>query len=670
MFRKILIANRGEIAIRVARSCRRLGIGVAGVHSDADRDAPHVRAVGESIRIGPAPARESYLAIGPIVAAAERVGADAVHPGYGFLSENASFAEALGRAGIAFIGPSAQVLRDFGDKAAAKRLAQEAGVPTIAGSAGASADPAEVEAMVRALGFPALLKAAAGGGGKGIRIVESAASLADDIAAAMREGAGAFGDPSLLVERYLPHGRHVEVQILGDGHGRVLHLWERECSLQRRHQKVVEEAPALSLPGMLRQRLLEAAVALGRHVRYRALGTVEFLVVGDAFHFLEVNPRLQVEHPVTECITGLDLVELQIRAAAGEALTLAQADVRCDGHAVEARLYAEDPEHGFLPSTGTLHWLEWPKDEVRIDSGVEPGSAITPHYDPMIAKLIAHGVDRDQAMARLRAALAATRLAGVASNLAFLQALLESPAVAAGIPDTGTIDAMAGRAMVPAAAWRVAAPHIAAAWAFATGRGDDFAQPASSWRALTHWRLGAGTVHEPLQPQFEVGAGGDAEPARVGTERERPERFRVKVGARGHEIELVAGRAGERWLASVDGSAAVLAVGRDGDAVWLSDGLHTEALSVRPMAARDRSRTAAAGAALVAPLAGKVLEVRAAEGDRVVADQVLIVIESMKMEMRIGAPRAGIVRALAAVAGASVERGAVLATIEPEGSAS
>jgi biotin carboxylase len=319
-FRKVLVANRGEIACRIARTCRRLGIAVATVHSEADRSARHVREIGESVLLGGAASADSYLRIDRVVDAALRVGADAVHPGYGFLAENAAFADALAQAGIAFVGPHAQALRDFGDKAAAKRLASVAGVPVIPGSTQASADPREVAALVAATGLPAVLKAAAGGGGKGIRVLGPGAAIDEEIAGAMREGLGAFGDPALLVERHLPSGRHVEVQILGDGAGRVVHLWERECSLQRRHQKVVEEAPALPLPPGMRERLLDAAVALGRHVRYRALGTVEFLVVGDAFFFLEVNPRLQVEHPVTEMVTGLDLVELQLRAAAGQGI--------------------------------------------------------------------------------------------------------------------------------------------------------------------------------------------------------------------------------------------------------------------------------------------------------------------------------------------------------------
>ena len=410
MFRKILIANRGEIARRIARTCRQMGIAVATVHSEADRHAPHVRVGGESVPLGAAPARDSYLCIERVVAAARAVGAGAVHPGYGFLAENADFADALQAAGIAFIGPTAQVLRDFGDKAQAKRLAQAAGVPTIPGSPGASADAAQVAAMARELGLPVLLKAAAGGGGKGIRIVRTPELMDEEIAAAMREGRSAFGDPALIVERYLPQGRHVEVQILGDGLGGVRHLWDRDCSLQRRHQKVIEEAPALPLPAGLRERLLDAAVALGRQVRYRALGTVEFLVVGDAFYFLEVNPRLQVEHPVTEAVTGLDLVALQIRAAAGAPLGL-EAPPRCDGHAIELRLYAEDPEHGFLPATGRLQALRWPADGTRVETGVELGSEVTPHYDPMLAADRARPRPRRGAGPRPRP-LAATAVAG------------------------------------------------------------------------------------------------------------------------------------------------------------------------------------------------------------------------------------------------------------------
>ncbi|HSN32976.1 MAG TPA: biotin carboxylase N-terminal domain-containing protein, partial [Ideonella sp.] len=515
MFGKVLIANRGEIALRIARTCRRLGLAVATVHSDADRDAPHVREIGQSVRLGPAPARTSYLDIARVVRAAQQVGADAVHPGYGFLSENAAFADALAAAGIGFVGPSAQVLREFGDKATAKRLARAAGVPVLPGADEASADAGEVAARVAALGYPVVLKAAAGGGGKGIRVLHGPDGLGDAIAGAMREGLSAFGDAALLVERYLPHGRHVEVQILGDGRGGVLHLGERECSLQRRHQKVVEEAPALALPAGLRERLLEAALALGRQVRYRALGTVEFLVAGDAFHFLEVNPRLQVEHPVTEAVTGFDLVELQLRAAAGEPLLLAQADVRCTGHAIEARVYAEDPARGLVPGTGTLHHVELPCDAARVECGVESGSVVTPHYDPLLAKLIVHGATRAEAIGRLREALARSRLCGVAHNLALLEALFSRPEVVDAVPDTGTLDALLDRLAPAAASWRAQAPHVLAAAALQDARRDDPREPASSWRAFTHWRLGAAAGYRPLSAQYRLHGDGGVQRATV-----------------------------------------------------------------------------------------------------------------------------------------------------------
>ncbi|HEX6019181.1 MAG TPA: biotin carboxylase N-terminal domain-containing protein, partial [Burkholderiaceae bacterium] len=633
-----------------------------------DRDAPHVRDVGESVRLGPAAARESYLDIARVVQAARQVGADAVHPGYGFLSENADFADALQREGIAFVGPSAQVLRDFGDKAAAKRLAAAAGVPTIPGSAGASADAQHVAAMVHEVGFPVLLKAAAGGGGKGIRILRDATHLHDEIAAAMREGLNAFGDSSLLVERYLPHGRHVEVQIVGDGRGAVLHIWERECSLQRRHQKVVEEAPALPLPAGLRQRLLDAAVALGRHVRYRALGTVEFLVADGAFHFLEVNPRLQVEHPVTECVTGLDLVELQIRAAAGEPLPLAQDEVRCSGHAIEVRLYAEDPAHGFMPATGVLHRLRWPDGGVRVETGVEAGSTITPHYDPMVAKLIVHGDARADALAAMRAALAGTRVVGVANNLGFLESLLGTPEVASGVPDTGTIDRLLGGLMQGASPWRAAAAHIAAAWMLQRSRSAAASAPASAWPALTNWRLG-GSDQAPLQPQFEVQGEADSQRATVTALDGDGAHWCVRIGTQSHAIAFGAAPDddGDAPLAvAVDSFAVPLWIGAADARLWIGDGRITETLTVQPALREERTRRTAAGAAVLAPLTGKVLEVRVRDGDAVSEGQVLLVVESMKMEMRICAPHAGVARSLGVAAGAAVERGALLVTVQPE----
>jgi len=668
MFRKVLIANRGEIAIRIARTCRRLGIAVAGVHSDADRRSPHVAAIGDSILLGPAPAHASYLCVERVLEAARASGADAVHPGYGFLSENGAFAEAVESAGLAFVGPTPDVLRELGDKAAAKRLAADAEVPTIPGSPRASADAREIAAMAKALGLPVLLKAAAGGGGKGIRVIHGAASLDEDIASAMREGLHAFGDAALLVERYLPHGRHVEVQILGDGRGDVVHLWERECSLQRRHQKVIEEAPALALPASLRQAMLDAAVALGRRVRYRALGTVEFLVTGDAFHFLEVNPRLQVEHPVTEAVTGLDLVELQLRAAAGESLGFSQGDVRCSGHAVEARVYAEDAAHGFVPCTGTVRHVSWPPAPARVESGVQAESTVTSHYDPMLAKLVAHGADRARALERLRTALDATQLAGVTTNLDFLASLLRAPSVCAAVPDTGTVDDLLAAGM-PAAPWRASAPHIAAAWTLRAGRAVDPAAPVASWPAFTQWRLGAPRGYRPLAPQFEVrtDAVTDAATLTIVAHGDTARmHFDAAIGDARHAVGFDDdhdGRGGTR--VEVDGRAVLLWIGRDEHGVWLSDGRRTERVAVRPALERDPASGARTAATLVAPLTGKVLEVRVRDGDTVLAGQVLLVIESMKMEMRITAPHGGVATILGTAVGAMVERGAALARVEP-----
>ncbi|MFT3820205.1 MAG: biotin/lipoyl-binding protein [Rubrivivax sp.] len=517
--------------------------------------------------------------------------------------------------------------------------------------------------MARRLGGAVLLKAAAGGGGKGIRIVHDGADdaeAAEAIAAAMREGRSAFGDPSLLVERYLPQGRHVEVQIVGDGRGKVRHLWERECSLQRRHQKVVEEAPALPLPPGLRRRLLDAAVALGRRVDYRALGTVEFLVVGDEFFFLEVNPRLQVEHPVTEAVTGLDLVELQIRAAAGELDLDALPEPRCQGHAIELRLYAEDPEHGFLPATGRVQQLRWPAAGVRVETGIEAGSVVTPHYDPLLAKLIVHGADRAEAIAQARAALAATRVAGLSHNLAFLEMLLASPAVAGAVPHTGSVDALAG-CQPPRAAWRDVAAAIAAAWVFEQSRRGDAAQPVSQWPGFTHWRLSAPGPRPPLQPQYEcVDADGRACKAAVGNEGTGAGallQVQIDGGPRRHALRF------SPTGLLLDGVAWPLAVGQENGRVWISDGRHTERVAVSAAASARRRAGGAAGAALTAPMTGKLLELRVREGDAVRAGQVLALLESMKMEMRLAAPHDGIVAAVGAAAGATVERGAVLLTV-------
>ena len=427
----ILIANRGEIALRVIRTARAMGIRTVAVYSDADGSSPHVRAADAAVRLGPAPAPESYLNVAALLAAAREAGADAVHPGYGFLSENAGFAEACRAAGLTFIGPPAEVISALGRKDAARELAEQADVPVLR-SYRADEVPEDV--------FPVLVKAASGGGGKGMRIVRAPDSLAQALAAAEREAQAAFGDGTVLVERYLEHGRHVEVQILADGHGDVVHLGERDCSVQRRHQKVVEESPAPTISAGLRERLLDAAVRLCRKVGYVNAGTVEFIVSGEEFFFLEVNTRLQVEHSVTELVAGLDLVELQIRVARGERLP--QLSARPDGHAVEVRVYAEDAAHGFLPQAGTADVVRWPAGTgaLRVDTALRSGGEVTAYYDPMVAKVTAHGVDREDARRALLAALADTEISGLTTNLPFLRTLLASAEFADAAIDTSWLD--------------------------------------------------------------------------------------------------------------------------------------------------------------------------------------------------------------------------------------
>ena len=434
MFRAVLVANRGEIACRVFRACRRLGLATVAVYSQADRDAPHVRAADRSVLLGPAPARESYLDLERILRAARESGADAVHPGYGFLSENARFAEACAAAGLTFIGPPASAIRAMGDKADARRLMAAAGVPTVPGSPGPVADAAEAEARAASVGFPLILKAAGGGGGIGLARVERPVDLAAALATAIRRAQSAFGNPAVYLERYLERPRHVEVQVFADNHGSIVHLHERECSIQRRHQKLIEESPAPGLDPVTKQGLVEAAVAGARAIGYVNAGTIEFLVdAAGRFYFIEMNTRIQVEHPVTEEVTGLDLVVEQLRVAAGERLSWRQEEILQRGAAIECRIYAEDPDRNFLPSPGTVTRLDLPADEgIRIESGVERGSAISVHYDPLLFKLVARGAGRDEALTRLRAALDGTVVEGVRTTLPFLRKALDHPDVRRG----------------------------------------------------------------------------------------------------------------------------------------------------------------------------------------------------------------------------------------------
>jgi len=442
VFRAVLVANRGEIARRVFRACRRLGVGTIAVYSEADRDAPHVRDADRRALLGPAPARESYLDIERILAAAREQGADAVHPGYGFLAENWRFAEACARAGLAFIGPPAEAIRAMGDKSGARRLMAAAGVPTVPGSPGPVADAADAEAQAAAIGFPFILKAAGGGGGIGLARVDRAADLAAAFAAATRRAQAAFGNGALYLERYLERPRHVEVQVFADAHGAVVHLHERECSLQRRHQKLLEESPAPGLDPATKRGLVEAAVAGARAIGYVNAGTLEFLVDGrGGFYFIEMNTRIQVEHPVTEEATGLDLVVEQLRVAAGERLSWRQAEIVQHGAAMEVRVYAEDPDRNFLPSPGTIGRLALPAGEgIRVESGVETGTTVSVHYDPLLVKLIARGGGRDEALGRLRAALDATAVEGVRTTLPFLRKVLDHPDVRRGALHTQMVE--------------------------------------------------------------------------------------------------------------------------------------------------------------------------------------------------------------------------------------
>jgi acetyl-CoA/propionyl-CoA carboxylase, biotin carboxylase, biotin carboxyl carrier protein len=501
MFRTLLIANRGEIAVRVIRACRALGIRSVAVYSDADRTSPHVALADAAVRIGAASPAESYLNVERIIAAARETAADAIHPGYGFLAENASFARAVASAGIRFVGPSPDAMESMGDKLGARRTMARLGIPIVPGS-DPDADPTTLPELGRAIGFPLLVKAAGGGGGRGMRRVDEASQLEDALAAASHEAQSAFGDPRVYVERVVERARHIEVQVLADRHGNVVHVFERECSLQRRFQKVIEEAPAPSLSDGVRRGLLEAAVRAAREVRYEGAGSVEFLVEGDRFYFLEMNTRLQVEHPVTELVCGVDLVQLQIRVAAGEPLPFRQDQIEVRGHAIEARICAEDPARGFVPSPGRIAaFVEPAGPGIRCDAGVVEGSVVPPEYDALIAKVIAHGADRGAALASLRGALREMVVLGVTTNAEFLAALASDPSVVAGTADTQLItrcyadwapESSGADADAIAAALAITLGAAGGPSASAMHGGADAIASTSPWDALTSWRVGTG----------------------------------------------------------------------------------------------------------------------------------------------------------------------------------
>ena len=630
MFSRVLIANRGEIAVRIARTLRRLGIESVAVYSDADTDAVHVRAADQALRIGPALAAESYLSVERVVEAAVASGAEAIHPGYGFLSERPELPLACATAGIGFVGPGPEAMALLGDKVQAKAVAEAAGVPVLPGLAGESLSDEEIASWVADAALPVLLKAAAGGGGRGMRVVRERGELAEALAAARREAAAAFGDDRLLVERYLEGSRHIEVQLIADAHGNAIHLGERECSLQRRHQKVIEEAPSPVVGPALRERMGAAAVALARAAGYVNAGTVELIADRadpESFYFLEMNARLQVEHPVTEAVTGLDLVELQLRVAAGEELPLAQEDVELHGWAVEARVYAEEPARGFLPSTGTVVAYREPNSLVRIDSGVEEGSVVGADYDPMLAKVIGSGRDRGEALAALDRALGELVLLGPGTNVAYLRALLARPEVRAGELDTGLIERLGEEIAPPPMA-----PEVPAAALEALLDPD----PTDPWAAADGWRIaGADPVRATL-----TGPEGDLE---------------VEVPV---ESAVLPGMRAKRQ----PGREVV----RENGAVWVLDG---RAEPVRFMLAdEDREHTEAAHAgSLEAPMPGTVIAVRRGPGDAVEEGEVLVVVESMKMELAVQSPAAGTVAEVLVAAGEQVERGQTLVLMGEDG---
>ncbi|MFI0348863.1 biotin carboxylase N-terminal domain-containing protein [Actinomadura sp. 9N407] len=646
-FPSVLVANRGEIAIRVFRTLRRLGIRSVAVHGDADARAPHVREADEAVRI------PSYLDIGAVIEAARRTGAAAIHPGYGFLAENAAFARACADAGLVFIGPPPEAIEAMGDKIRAKRTVAAAGVPVVPGRDEAGLSDAVLAEAALATGLPVLIKPSAGGGGKGMRLVREEPELADAIASARREARASFGDDTLLVERFVENPRHIEIQVFADSHGATVHLGERECSLQRRHQKIVEEAPSPLLDEAARERMGASAVAAARAVGYTGAGTVEYIVSADRpgeYFFMEMNTRLQVEHPVTELVTGLDLVELQLRVAAGEPLPFSEAPP-LRGHAVEARVYAEDPSRGFLPTGGDVLLLNEPSGEhVRVDSGLAEGTEVGGSYDPMLAKVIAWGTDRAEALHRLDRALASYTLLGVPTNVAFLRTLLAHPEVAAGRLDTGlverSLDDLAPSRPVPDEV--LAAAALERMLALETGDPDPWAVPDG-------WRPGA----PAWTPWIITPAGGDPIEVRV------QGRAHGALVAVGDAAPVPASLAGDGTLTlSYDGRTLSYAAARHGHTLWLGRDGHAWALAEHVRAERGADAIAAGDGVLRSPMPGTVLAVKVAEGDAVTEGQPLVVVEAMKMEHTVTAPIAGVVAQLPARTGAQVALDAVLAVIE------
>jgi 3-methylcrotonyl-CoA carboxylase alpha subunit len=671
MFSKILIANRGEIACRIIRTAKKLGISTAAVYSEADRDAQHVALADEAFLIGPAPARESYLDGAKILEAARRAGAEAIHPGYGFLAENAAFAEACVAVGLVFIGPPASAIRAMGDKAEARALMEKAGVPLLPGYHGADKDPSRLVEEASRIGYPVLIKPSAGGGGKGMKIAADRQEFFDALESAKREALGAFGDSRVILEKYLAEPRHVEIQIFADSAGNVLHLFDRDCSIQRRHQKIIEEAPAPGLSDDLRAAMREAAILAAQRIGYIGAGTIEFLLPEslDRFYFLEMNTRLQVEHPVTEMITGLDLVEWQIRVAEGVSLPLRQEEIAAKGHAIEARLYAEDPDRDFLPQTGVLRYLEFPPESVhlRIDAGIGAKDAVSPFYDPLIAKIISFAEDRSAAIASMRQALEATKITGVVTNLPFLRAVVAHECFANAALTTNFIERHRGALLAPltwapnevlalATVGHLSARSAAHLWSEKPG------DPASPWNFKNSWRLN--------QPGEETILLREIKPH----------------GAR--DLRIVVTYLGDGWqLALPDGTQIHASGSLDPDgrlfavlnghrvrAVFAEAGADFSVLApdgsehhFAPAGHKSTPKNVAESEGkLASPMPGRIAALLVEPGTKVEAGQPVLIIEAMKMEHLLRAPAAGIVEGFQFAAGGQVEEGALLVTFKAE----
>jgi 3-methylcrotonyl-CoA carboxylase alpha subunit len=660
--RKILIANRGEIACRIIRTARKMGIATVAVCSEADANALHVEMADEAVLIGPAAASESYLSFDAVLDAARRTGADAIHPGYGFLSENPDFVERVEKAGLIFIGPSAKAIRAMGLKDAAKALMEKAKVPVVPGYHGEAQDLVVLAGKANEIGFPVLIKARAGGGGKGMRKVDRQEDFSAALSSARREAKASFGDDRVLVEKYVATPRHIEIQVFGDSHGNAVHLFERDCSAQRRHQKVIEEAPAPGMPPEMREAMGAAAVQAAKAIDYAAAGTVEFIVDAseglraDRFWFMEMNTRLQVEHPVTEMVTGLDLVEWQIRVASGEPLPLAQDQLSINGHAVEARIYAEDAEKGFLPAVGRLAHLAFPEGDIRVDSGVRSGDEITPFYDPMIAKVIAHGKTRPEALGKLAGALGRTEIAGTVTNTAFLARLCRDEDFAAGRLDTGLIDRNLDSLTAPAPAPEpiMALAVLAVSGMVPTGTGMPVS--ASGIGPFEAWGAPARTVRLELE-----GAATEFRVARDGKEAWMVSSDTLAYGGvRFHTVR----RNGADWLFSTGGvTRRCRLVLSESEAVVFHEGLTHRFSRAKGLRADD---VAAGGDLIVSVMPGIIKQVLVEPGQEVRAGEPMVIMEAMKMEMTLSAPRDGTVSEVMVAAGTQVADGAVLAALAEE----